>query len=307
MQGDTTDWSPDDHGAIAWVDCERLDGRVVMSRGDELRASGQNGQQIGSALAGVVEAKCLDGEEHRPVDVVGRQGLGADVVGVDGCRCGVRPLVLAHGQHSGDDDRDDQNRNPSECAANPAPGASLPADALPGLTHLGVGESMRRVEEILLRRRQVGAATVPPLERLGQSDASVQLGVRTTHETPGVGRVGQMAEDALPVDVVVEPAPEARPRSGQGLVGQLDDTVVAGQEASIDEQLDQVLVVGVGGERAPGHRMRHGLAVGGGRHQAQQEVAEQRALFGRDPFVDGLGGSGPRRPAYRRWPGSRRR
>ena len=52
-----------------------------------------------------------------------------------------------------------------------------------------------------------------------------------------------VAQDALPVGVVVEPVPQPWPGPGERLVGQLDDTVVAGDEAGPDEQLDDLLVV----------------------------------------------------------------
>ena len=63
-----------------------------------------------------------------------------------------------------------------------------------------------------------------------------------------------MAEDALAFDVVVQPPPQPRPRSGERLVGQLDVLVVGGDQPRPDQQFDQPLVLDVGRKRYDGGR-----------------------------------------------------
>ena len=101
-------------------------------------------------------------------------------------------------------------------------------------------------------------------------------------------------QDALALDVVVQPGPQAGPGPGQRLVGQLDGVVVAGHQPGSDQQLDEPLVLGVGGDGAAGDAAAHRFAVRGGGHQAQQQVAQQWPLLGGYLVVDLLGRLGDR-------------
>ena len=150
-------------------------------------------------------------------------------------------------------------------------------------------------------------ALVLPLEGLGEADAAVELAVGPAHAVPGVGGEGEVAQDALALDVVVQPAPQAGPGPGQRFVGQLDGVVVAGHQAGSDEQLDELFVFGVGGDRAAGDAAAHRFAVGGGRDQAQQQIAQQWPLLVGNLVVDLLGRLGDRAPDPAGLPGSRRR
>ena len=76
-----------------------------------------------------------------------------------------------------------------------------------------------------------------------ETDAAEQLGVGTTHRSHVSAASDSVAQDALPVGVVVEPVPQPWPGPGERLVGQLDDSLVAGDEAGPDEQLDDLLVI----------------------------------------------------------------
>ena len=98
-----------------------------------------------------------------------------------------------------------------------------------------------------------------------------------------------MAQDALAFDVVVQPRLQAGPGAGERFVGQLDGVVVAGHQPGADEQLDELLVLGVGGDGAPGDAAAHRFAFRGRGHQAQQQVAQQRPLGGGYLVVDLLG------------------
>ena len=73
-----------------------------------------------------------------------------------------------------------------------------------------------------------------------------------------------MVQDPLALDVVVEPAAQPGPGTGEGLVGDLEDPVVAGDQPGLDEHLDQLVVLGVGGDQAPRHPGADGLALGAG-------------------------------------------
>ena len=53
-------------------------------------------------------------------------------------------------------------------------------------------------------------------------------------------------QDPLSLDVVVEPAAQAWPFAGQGLVGEGDVAVVAGEQARADQELHQPLLLGTG-------------------------------------------------------------
>ena len=92
-------------------------------------------------------------------------------------------------------------------------------------------EPFRGVEEGGLGVGEDDVGPGPPLQRPGQPDPAVQLAVRPPELVPGVGGGAQVAQDPLPLDVLVEPGPQPRPGARQCLVGDLDDTGVAGDQA----------------------------------------------------------------------------
>ena len=87
-----------------------------------------------------------------------------------------------------------------------------------------------------------------------------------------------MPEEALPVDVVVEPAAQPRPDPDQRLVGDLDRVAVDADQPGLDQLLDEPLVRLVGGDLGARHPGAHRVAVLGGHHQPQQQAAEPAAL-----------------------------
>ena len=93
------------------------------------------------------------------------------------------------------------------------------------------------VEKRPLGDAEAGASVVAPVEGVGQADAAVQLALGAAHRLPGVGGHGQVTQDALAFDVVVEPAPQARPGAGHRLVRELHHSVVARHQPRADEQL----------------------------------------------------------------------
>ena len=98
-----------------------------------------------------------------------------------------------------------------------------------------------------------------------------------------------MTEETKPFTVLVEPAAQPRPLPHQCLVGDLEAVVTGDDEAGAHEHVDDLAVVGVGHDRARIDPLPHGLAVGGGRHQSQEECLGQEPLVGWEPLVEPLG------------------
>ncbi len=87
-----------------------------------------------------------------------------------------------------------------------------------------------------------------------------------------------MREAPHALDIVVEPGPEPGPRPYQRLVGDLHDAVVAGEESGTDEALDELVVLGVGGEEAPRHLRPDGLPPFRRGHEPEHQVAQTPLL-----------------------------
>ena len=139
----------------------------------------------------------------------------------------------------------------------------LLAEALLGRFSLDAFLLGTGVEEAPFRRGEVGVGSSPPFERLGEATTAVELAVGSAHRVPGVGGDGEVAEDALALDIVVQPGLQPGPGPGQRFVGQLDGVVVAGHQPGVDEQLDELVVLGVGGDGAAGDAAAHWFALGG--------------------------------------------
>ena len=60
------------------------------------------------------------------------------------------------------------------------------------LPQLGVDERLGRLEEAVLHAGEVRGALLPPVERLRESDAPVQLALGTPHRFPGVRGHGEV-------------------------------------------------------------------------------------------------------------------
>ena len=96
----------------------------------------------------------------------------------------------------------------------------------------------------------VGGRAFLPVQGLGEATAAVELAVGAAEAVPGVGGDGEVVQDALAFEVVVEPAAQPRPGAGQRFVGELDDAVVAGDQPRGHQQVDHRVVVGAGDDRA---------------------------------------------------------
>ena len=95
---------------------------------------------------------------------------------------------------------------------------------------------------------------------------------------PRVGGTGEVSEEPLPVDVVIEPAPQPGPHPDQRLVGDLDRVAVDAHQPGLDQLLHQPAVCVVGRHLVPRHPGSHRVAVLGRHHQPKQQAAEPGAL-----------------------------
>ena len=129
-----------------------------------------------------------------------------------------------------------------------------------------------------------------PLQGLGEADASVQLAGWATQGVPGLGGGGEVVQDPLALDVVLQPAAEPRPRAGQRLVCDLDDAVVAGDQPGSDEPVDELVLGGMGDDLAARQPGSDRFAFGAGGDEAEQEVVQGAPLVGVELAVQGLGG-----------------
>ncbi len=196
------------------------------------------------------------------------------------------------GHHQQRDGRDQSAPTPSGSAFPP---------------RLGVGVTPGVVEEVPFGRGEGGMGSLLPVQGGAEPDSPVQLGVGAAHRVPRVGGAGEVAEDPLAIRVVVEPALQAGPRPGQRLVRELDDTVVAGDQAGIDEQVDEVRR---GRGRLGGCAGEPGVDTGSpsmlGPDQPQQQVAELGPAGRRAPVRTPPPRCARSHHGCRQWPGSRR-
>ena len=148
------------------------------------------------------------------------------------------------------------------------------------------------LEEVAFGVGEGGEGRGLPVEGPGEPDAAVELAVGAAEGVPGISGAREVVQDPLPLDVVVEPAPQPRPGAGEGLVGDLEDAVVAGDQPGADEQLDELVVLGVGGDEPSGDpgcgRVRPGCP---GRPAAAPGRAAGVGCR-LDPGVEPLGGLG---------------
>ena len=151
---------------------------------------------------------------------------------------------LDGGDASGGEGEDEEHDGSAEHDPEPPDQPGLRAGLLGGAPLLGVGGLAGGVEELALGVGEGGLGAGLPVQRPGQPDPAVELAVGTAEGVPGVGRAAEVVPDPLPLDVVVEPAAQPRPGAGQGLVGDLEDALVAGHQSSGDQGLDELVVGG---------------------------------------------------------------
>ena len=97
-----------------------------------------------------------------------------------------------------------------------------------------------------------------PLEGRFEAGAAVQLAGRAAERFPAVGGGGEVAQDALPGGVLVEPRPQPWPRPGEGFVGQLDGVLLGGHQPCTDQQAEDVVAVASPPSARAGTRERTG-------------------------------------------------
>ncbi len=214
----------------------------------------QRAEQGAAGLRGVGEPPGGDAELHGPYrigeaqalgDGGGAAGLGAAVLGVGGA-------VLLPGERAGDQGEDEQRHQRGEQPAEPAPLAAAGGGAGGEERGLAAGQLPRPVGEQLLGLRQPAA----PVERAG---VAVQL-------LPAVRGLGEPAQGAHPLAVLLDPAVQPGPGGEQRLVREVDDVVVEGEQAGRDEPFEHVPDVGGGGGAgAVVRRARCGGPAAGGR------------------------------------------
>ncbi len=158
---------------------------------------------------------------------------------------------------------------------------------------LGLGELDRCVEERRLDLGQDWARrVVAPLEGRFQPGAAVELGVRAAERVPPVGGADEVAEHPLAGDVVVEPRPQAGPRSGQCLVGDLEGVALGGDQPGAHEETDDPIAARVAEDRAARHPAADWVTVECRGDESEQDRPQGVALVGGKAVVETVGRAG---------------
>ncbi len=167
---------------------------------------------------------------------------------------------------------------------------ALPVQAF----RVGVGDG--RGEEGLLHGGQDGPPALLPFAGGREPCAAVELVVRAAECVPRVCGHLQVGQDALALDVLVEPRAQSRPGTHQRLVRDGRAVVRGGHQPRADEQVEQPGGLGRAGEHSGRHPGGHRLAGGGRGHQAQQHGAQAVPVPRCQRLVEPLRGLGDRRP-----------
>ena len=210
-----------------------------------------------------------------------RRGLGRVAIARSDCTAA---------RTAGDEREDEEYGGAAQHDPQPPDQPRLPLGLLGRSAVLGFGEVRAGVEELPFGRGQVGVRPFLPLQGLGEADASVQLAGWAPQGVPGLGGGGDVVQDPLAFDVVLQPAAEPRPRAGQRLVCDLDDAVVAGDQPGSDEPVDELVLGGMGDDLAARQPGSDRFAFGAGGDEAEQEVVQGAPLVGVELAVQGLGG-----------------
>ena len=268
-----------------------------FDRADQLWVFREGGEEVRAGLWGLLHADAGHREQQGGVDVALDDGLRAGAAGVCGYGCllcggglAVGSTGLADCEEAGDQGSYQQDGGRGQRGAEAAVDADLLACAVFGGVEFRGGEAFACGEEVDLCRREVRCCVLLPLQGLCEADASVQLTLRTSQRLPRVGDLGEVVEDLLAFQIVLEPAAETRPSPGEGFVSQFDDAVVAGDEARADQQIDERVRLGAGHHRPSRQPAADRLAVRAWSDQAQQERPQHRLLLRCESRVDLLGG-----------------
>ena len=162
--------------------------------------------------------------------------------------------ALLVGEHAGDEGGDEQDGDAGEGdgAAGGSDGPARRARSASSSRSLAAAatEASRNAASWSVRS---GERRRPPLERGFEPCAAVQLAGRGGRGFPAFRGGGEVAQDALPGGILVEPRPQPWPRPGEGFVGQLDGVLLGGHQPGPDQQPEDVVAVAVTTERPGGH------------------------------------------------------
>ena len=261
----------------------------------------QGGSEVGAGLYVVLELDGLGGQQQGGAGVVERERASAQAARLGREACGAGRLGgpvgnprLSYGQRSCDEGEGQEDGAGGEEHAESADhaGLGLRVGCEGGL--FVVGCLSGGVEEVAFVGRELAVGGMAPFLGLGQPGPAVELAGGAAQGVPRVSRTDQVVADPLPLDVVVQPAAESGPGAGEGFVGDLDQAFFAGDEAGGDEEVDEVVLGGLGGDQSAGEPGADRFGGGSGRDQAEEHVAQQVAFGGVDLLVEGLGGLGDR-------------
>ena len=188
----------------------------VARRGDHPlkgRTPGQGRQQDVSRVARVDPAHRLDGKQQVLVDRVGtlRQRRGAPCGRGERFRLGPVPLLggpvpFLRGQKAGETCHEGEQRHGGCDPGIAPPGAAAAPDLMLRALGLVVGKLPGASEVLVLGGGQIGIGAAVPLERPRQSGPPVELGVRVVEGGPALGGHGEVAQYAVSLLVLFEPA-----------------------------------------------------------------------------------------------------
>ena len=280
------------------VQLEPVNGRAAVRDGvEELGAAVDGALEVRSGGGGVVEAGAGHGLEQGVIDVVGGESPGAGIAGVGrglGVECGVgvvgRLVLLVPGVPTGTDGGEEKNAGAGQHDPQSADESCLSLRLVGYGAFLGFGEGGAGVEELVLGHGELGVRALLPLPGLGETEAAVQLARGAAQDVPALGGGGEVVQDPLPFDVVLEPAAQPGPGAGECLVRNLDDAVVTGDEAHPDEPVHEFVLGGVGDDLAAGQPGPYWFAYGAGEDETQQQVTEVAPLVRVELAIEGLGG-----------------
>ena len=244
----------------------------------------EGGEDRGPGVGGVVQPLPGHGEQQGPVDVVGAQRLRAQPPSVGHLGLGLRAPGLGERRRRGDDGDSEEHGDGRETGAQPLVGPALEPQVLlrgPLLPH---GQGGRCVEEGSLRLAEAGLGAALPLLRPCLPDPTVELALGPTQVGPALGGHRQVSHGPQPLDVVVQPGPEAWPGTDECLVGHLEAVVVRSDETGLHQALDEVCMARTRGEVAARDVGPHRVPVVVQHDQPHHQLSQRLLL---------LGGQGP--------------
>jgi hypothetical protein len=210
-------------------------------------------------------------EPDAMASVPGEVGLNASPVAKNGRGGVVGPVLL----DDGDDPGNESHQQGPPDADEEAPQPPVLASLLPHPLLEGAGLVLfvrdAGLEERSLGVGEVGVGRGAPVERGLESGAAVQLAVGTAHGVPTDGGRGEMAQEALPFLVLVEPRAQPRPFPHQRFMGDFEPGVPGDEEAGAHEGVDDPAMRIVRHDGGRVEALADGFTVVGRRDQSQEQ------------------------------------